>query len=74
MFYSSDVLDGFLQSICKLYDKKKSSYKYCNKQYTTRDDGNVQSHGQEENKLNSSIKVNSGAHARTHDEIIKSIQ
>ena len=35
--------------------------------HTTRDHGDVQSHDQEESKLNSNISVNSGA----HDKIIK---
>ena len=34
---------------------------------TTRDNGNVQSHDQEQSKLNSTISTNSGAHALTHD-------
>ena len=33
----------------------------------TRDNGNVQSSDQEENKLNSTINANSGVHALTHD-------
>ena len=41
---------------------KKLSYEYCNKGITTRDNRNVQSHDQEEIKLNSTINVNSGAH------------
>ena len=55
---------------------KKVSYKYYNKRITTRDNGNFQSHDQEESKLNSTINANSGAHTLTHDEIIikKSIQ
>ena len=44
----------------------------CNKRITTRDNGNVQSHDQEESKLNSTISENSGAHTLTHDKIIKS--
>ena len=39
---------------------------------TTGDSGNVQSHDQEEGKLNSSINANSGAHTLTNDKIIKS--
>ena len=31
---------------------KKLNYKYYNKQITTRDNGNVQSHDKEESKLN----------------------
>ena len=47
-------------------------YKYYNKRITTCDNGNVQSHNQEESKLNSTINVNSGAHTLTDDKIIKS--
>ena len=40
MFCSSDVSDGFLQTIYKLNDeKKKLSYKYYNKRITPRDNG-----------------------------------
>ena len=46
---------------------KKFSYKYYNKQTTTRDNANVQSHDKEESKLNSTITANSGAHTVTHD-------
>ena len=46
---------------------KKLSYKYYNKRITIRDDGNVQSHDQEESKLNSTINASSGAHTLTHD-------
>ena len=38
---------------------------------TTRDNGNAQSHDQEENKLNSTVIANSGAHTITYDQIIK---
>ena len=38
---------------------KKLTRKYYNKQITTRDNVNVQSHVQEENKLNSTINANS---------------
>ena len=72
MFYSSDVSDVFLQCIFKLNDEKLS-YKYYNKRITTRDNGNVQSHDQEESKLNSTINANSGAHTLTHDKMIKKI-
>ena len=34
------------------------SYKDCNKQIRTRGNGNIQSHNQEESKLNSTINVN----------------
>ena len=50
---------------------KKLTYKNYSKQITTRDNGNVQSHGQEESKLNSTINANSGAHTLKHDKIIK---
>ena len=50
---------------------KKLRYKNYSKQITTRDNGNVQSHGQEESKLNSTINANSGAHTLKHDKIIK---
>ena len=40
----------------------KLRYKYYNKQITICDNDNVQSHDQEENKLNSAINANSGAH------------
>ena len=46
---------------------KKLSYKYYNKQTTTRDNGNVQSHDQEESKLNRTINANGGAHTLNHD-------
>ena len=46
---------------------KKLSYKYYNKQITTRDSGNVQSQHKEESKLNSTINTNSGACTLTHD-------
>ena len=50
---------------------KKLRYNYYNKQITTRN-VIVQSYDQEENKLNSNINANSGAHTLTHDKIIKS--
>ena len=50
---------------------KKLRYKYCNERITNRGNGNVESHDQEESKLNSTIKANSGAHTLTHDKIIK---
>ena len=71
MIYYSEVSDVFLQFILKLNDEKKLSYKYYNKQITTRDNGNLQSHDQEESKLNSTIIANSGALALTYDQIIK---
>ena len=40
---------------------KKLSCKYYNKGIANRDNGNVQSHDQDENKLNSTINANSGA-------------
>ena len=41
---------------------KKISHKYHNKRITTRDNGNDQSYDQEECKLISTIKANSGPH------------
>ena len=67
MLYFSDVSDVLLQSIFKLNDDEKLSYKYYNKLITTRDNGKVQSHDKEESKLNSTITANSGAHTLTHD-------
>ena len=67
MLYFSDVSDVLLQSIFKLNDGEKLSYKYYNKRITTRDNGKVQSHDKEESKLNSTIIANSGAHTLTND-------
>ena len=67
MLYFSDVLDVLLQSILKLNDDEKLSYKYYNNRITTRDNGKVQSHDKEESKLNSTVTANSGAHTLTHD-------
>ena len=50
---------------------KKLRYKYYNKRITTSDDGSVQSHDQEESKLNSTINAKIGAHKLAHDKIIK---
>ena len=47
---------------------KKLTYKYNNKRIATRDNGKFHSYDQEENKLNSDINANSGAHTR--DKII----
>ena len=44
---------------------KKWRCKYYNKGITTRDNGNVQNHDQEESKLNSAIIAISGAHTVT---------
>ena len=67
MLYFSDISDMLLQSIFKLNDDEKLSYKYYNKRITTRENGKVQSHDKEESKLNSNITANSGAHTLTHD-------
>ena len=67
MLYFSDVSDVLLQSIFKLNDDEKLSYKYYNKRIITRDNGKVQSHDKEESELNSTITANSGAHTLTHD-------
>ena len=50
---------------------KRLYYKYYNKRITTRDNGNVQSHDQEESKLNSTINANNRAHTLAGDKIIK---
>ena len=42
-----------------------------NKRITTHDNGNVQSHGQEESELSSTINVNSGAHTLIEYKKIK---
>ena len=47
---------------------KKLNYKYYNKRITTIDNGNLQSHDQEESKLNSTINTNSGADTLTNDK------
>ena len=49
---------------------KKLMCTYYNKQITTRDNSNVQSHDQEESKLNSIISANNGTHKLTDDKII----
>ena len=46
---------------------------YYIKQITARDNSNVQSHDQEERKLNRTINANSGTQALTNDKIIKSL-
>ena len=46
---------------------KRLRYKYYNKRITACDNGHVQSHDQEESKLNSIINANSGAYTLTHD-------
>ena len=47
-------------------------YKYYTKQITTRDNGNVQFHDQEESKLSNTINVDKGVHAVTHEKLISS--
>ena len=44
---------------------------YYNKRVTTRNNSNVQSHDQEESRLNSTINANSGAYTLIHNKIIK---
>ena len=46
---------------------KKLRCKDYNKRITTRDNGNVQSHDQEEITLNSTINAESGTHTLTQD-------
>ena len=50
---------------------KKIRCKYYNKRITTRDNGNVLSHDQEEHKLNSTIIENSEAHTLADNKITK---
>ena len=58
----------FVQSIfIQALVMKKLSYKYYSKRTTTCDSDNVQSHDQEQSKLNSTINANSGAHKLTDD-------
>ena len=52
---------------------KKLRDKFYNEWVTTRENDNVQSHDQEENKLNSAINAKSGTYKLTHDEVIKSL-
>ena len=51
---------------------EKLWYKCYNKRITTRDNGNVQFHDQEQSELNSTINVNEGFHTLTHNKIISS--
>ena len=53
------------------FNDEKLRYKYCNKRITTLANDNLQSHDQEECKLNSIINGSSSAHIITHDEIMK---
>ena len=46
---------------------KKLSYKYYNKGITTHENDNVQSHDQEESKLNGIINANSGTNRLIHN-------
>ena len=66
-FILATFCTSFFSPSSSFNDGKKLSYKYYNKRITTRDNGNVQSHDQEESKLNSTINANSGAHTLTHD-------
>ena len=47
------------------FNNEKIRFKYDNKRITTRNNGIVQSHDQDQNKLNSSINVNRDAHILT---------
>ena len=51
---------------------KKLRFKSYNNRITTRNNGNVKFHGQEETKLNSTINAKSAAHTPKHDKIIES--
>ena len=50
---------------------EKRGCKYCKKQVTTLDNGNLQSSDQRENKLNSAIIMKCRAHIQIDDKIIK---
>ena len=50
---------------------KKLRYNYYSNQLTAHDNGNVQSHDEEESKLSSTNSANSSAHTLTHDKIKK---
>ena len=60
----------FFSPVSSFNDEKIKLQDY-NRRITTRDNNNVQSHDQEESKLNSTINANSGAHTLPHDKIIK---
>ena len=51
----------------------KKLYKDYNKRITNRGKGNVQSHDQEENKLNCTINANSGAHSHKKIPILTDV-
>ena len=53
------------------FNDEKIKCNYYDKKIKTRDYGNVQSHGQKESKLNSTINT-SGGHMFTHGKILKS--
>ena len=54
-----------------VFNDEKTRCKCYSEQIITRDNGHVQSHAQEENKLNSSIIVNSGAHTLKDGKITR---
>ena len=58
MLYFSDVSDVLVQSIFKLNDDEKLSYKHYNMRITTRDNGKVQSHDKKESKSKTSLIYN----------------
>ena len=58
-------------SLLSSFNDEKNRYKYYNKWITIRDNGNVQSHDQEETKLSNTCKTNSCFHAVTDDKIMK---
>ena len=70
ILYFSDLSDVILQS--SSFNDEKIMYKHYNKWIATYCNGNVQTHDQEENKLNSTIDANIGAQTLTWDKIIKS--
>ena len=64
--------DSHLSNEFVWFDSMKALWKLWKIRIATRDNGNVQSHDQEESKLNSTINANNGAHTLTHNQIIKS--
>ena len=53
---------------------KKLSYKYYDKRIKTRNNGNVQSHDQEESKLNITVNAKKGAHSSFNKNNIATIK
>ena len=56
------------------FNDQKLRYKYYNKRATTRDNGNIKFHDQEECKLSSNLIAKSGVHTLIDDNNKKIIQ